>query len=134
MNYIKIIYILSIIFIILFAIYIFIKNFGNNIKQITTTPNYSFLDINEIDIDTINSYIKIIKNNPENILNIKKISKSLGIMCPYFNNTFYDTSVILQYLFDLSSYKKGLIDKKYMDKWHNICNGIEVLKNKDSKN
>lgn len=131
MNYTKILYIFSIIFIILIFIYILLNFFGNN--KATTTPTYSVIDLDEIDINNINSYIEKIQKNPENITIISEITKKLSKLCPYFNDVFnYNDipikNIVLQYLIDLSNYKKGLIDKKYMDKWYNICNGLENLK------
>ena len=131
-TYIKILFIL---FVILFIIYILVKNFENkNIKYTTTNKPIKFcIDIDSINTDKIENYIKNIDSTKSKLSNSQnnETSTYLNKICPYFKDLKNDANkneLYLTYLSDLLNYKNGLIDKDYMNKWCNICNGLETIK------
>lgn len=136
-TYIKILFIL---FVILFIIYILVKNFENkNIKYTTTNKPIKFcIDIDSIDTNKIENYIKNIQSPKSTLSQINETSTYLSKICPYFKDLKNDpikNQLYLRYLTDLLNYKNGFIDKDYMKNWCNICNGLETInKNPNTKN
>lgn len=139
-TYIKILFIL---FLILFIIYILVKKFENkNIKYTSTIkPNKFCIDIGSINTYKIENYIKNIDSKKSTLSQNDEISTYLSKICPYFKDLKNDANkneIYLTYstfLSNLLAYKTGQIDKDYMNKWCNICNGLETIKeNPNTKN